>query len=88
MPIKSCSKNTTHSFIISHLPFPESRHGTCIEEYGVNRSDGGEKRGCACRLVRILHLGTPRLPRRLPRTPSEICKKLPGPLFAEDAANP
>ena len=38
MSIKFCSKNTTHSFNISHYSFPERRHGTCIEEYGVNRS--------------------------------------------------
>ena len=63
MSIKSCSKNTTHSFNISHLSFPERRYGTCIEEYGVNWSDGREGRGCARRLVRILHPGTPRLPR-------------------------
>ena len=48
MSIKSCSKNTTLSFNISHLFFPERRHGTCIEEYGVNRSDGRKgKRTCA-----------------------------------------
>ena len=72
MSIKSCSKNTTHSFNISHLSFPERRHGTCIEEYGVNRSDGREGRGCARRLVRILHPGTPRLPRAPPAHQTSI----------------
>ena len=66
MSIKSCSKNTTHSFNISHLSFRERRHGTCIEEYSVNRSDGREGRGCALRLVCILYPDIPPLPRAPP----------------------
>ena len=72
MSIKSWSKNTTHSFNISHLSFPERRHGTCIEEYGVNRSDGRKGRGCARPLVRILHPGTPRLLRAPPAHQTSI----------------
>ena len=72
MSIKSCSRNTTHSFNISHLSFPERRLGACIEEYGVNRSDGRTGRGCARRLVRILHPGTPRLPRAPPAHQTSI----------------
>ena len=72
MSIKFCSKNTTHSFNISLLSFPERRHGTCRKEYGVNRSDAREGRGCARHLVRILHPGTPRLPRAPPAHQTSI----------------
>ena len=63
MSIKSCSKNTTHSFNISYLSFLDRRYGTCIGEYG---SDDHEGKGCALRPVRILYPGTPPLPRAPP----------------------